>query len=178
MSTVRSDFFLLHRTLCRLGFNGWDSISQDDVYKGCPHTYAIFIRFIFLKFPEATSFLLNQYSWFIIESDDIKLGGSVIRLLSRTTGIPAKINVSQFARSMYACQKIELCRQLVDLLKELSCYSTSLDTITKPKTSISTIAPQPNSTKFVTEKNYPAPTPPLKDIIDERRRTLNSLERL
>lgn len=120
MAQTKLLFSALHAKLAVLGFMNWHEVSERDIYAGCPHVYASFIRFIYMRYPNATAALMQSNTWFILEHDDVAVGVSAMRLLAGETGSPCGLTPLQYAKRMFAARKISLCLNLIYLLRRVS----------------------------------------------------------
>lgn len=117
---VASNFCLLHAKLSKLGFDAWADVNEGDVMTGNPHTFACFLRFLYHRFPAATSALLQRYDWFLLETEDTALGATTVRLLSTTNPEIGVVSAAQFSQCKYAMVKINMCHALLRLLRSLT----------------------------------------------------------
>ncbi|KAF8290782.1 hypothetical protein TcYC6_0127890 [Trypanosoma cruzi] len=117
---LSATFSLLHRRLSSLGFDGWDAVTEEDVYSGAPHCYAELMRAILFSFPHDTAALMRKYPWLCIEGEDGALAHSVLRLLSLEGSRRIVIKATQFGEKKYAAAKMNICIELFDLLSRLS----------------------------------------------------------
>ncbi|KPI89298.1 hypothetical protein ABL78_1631 [Leptomonas seymouri] len=120
-----SNFCLLHAKLSKLGFRDWSSVSEGDVMTGNPHTFAVFLRFLYRRFPAATAMLLRRYDWFLVEADDVRLGATTVRLLSTAASETNLISATQFGMCKYAMVKMNMCHALLRLLRSLRITPSS-----------------------------------------------------
>ncbi|ORC85172.1 uncharacterized protein TM35_000371450 [Trypanosoma theileri] len=112
----RVTFSILHRKLAFVNFDGWDAVTEEDVYKGVPRCYAMFMRTFLFSFPRATAALMRKYPWFCIEAEDASLGQAVLRLLGQELGHKPSLTPMQFIAPKYASTKMKACIELFDLL--------------------------------------------------------------
>ncbi|CAJ1026177.1 hypothetical protein, conserved [Leishmania lindenbergi] len=168
---LASSFSLLHAKLSKLGFRDWTSVSEGDVMTGNPHTYALFLRFLYHRFPAATAALICKHEWFILEHSDVNIGAATVRLLAVEAGETHGISGAQFSRCKYASAKVAMCHSLLRLLRSLTPQSLSTRSLAR--------VPVVSRTPKVLCK--PAPVLPASsvaaDMIDQRRHELNSLRR-
>ncbi|CAD2217130.1 hypothetical protein AGDE_00434 [Angomonas deanei] len=115
---LKLKFASLQKRLAKLGFTNWECIVEEDVYKGSPYVYCLFIRFILVVYPEKSRAFLQTYPFFIIEEDDAKLASSVLRLLRLEYNYTSPITAVQFMRRQFASAKISICLFLLDSLEE------------------------------------------------------------
>lgn len=113
-NTVRT----LYSKLCRLGFPYWSAVSEEDLYFGAPYLYTAFIRFILNAHRDALLFFTRKYSWFLIESSDVRLISVIFRLLKEEGHCTAGITLFQFEQQKFTVAKANICLQLLSILKK------------------------------------------------------------
>lgn len=121
----RVTFSLLHQRLVSIGFDGWDAVTEEDVYKGDPHCYAVFMRSILCAFPHVTALFLRKYPWFCIEGDPESLARSVLRLLANECGRRVFLSPMQLKACKYASAKMKICIELYEFLYKV--FSSTCD---------------------------------------------------
>ncbi|KEG08301.1 hypothetical protein DQ04_07491020 [Trypanosoma grayi] len=169
-------FSLLHRRLVSIGFDGWDAVCEEDVYRGDPHCYAGFMRSILAAFPHATAALLHKYPWLCVEGDDGALAHSVLRVLMQEYGRKPSITAMQFRATKYASAKIKTCIELFDLLSRMTARGRRAECsrAANKKESIaemdSSRLSSCDSTALLLEAQLHS--------LDERKRALNRLSRV
>ncbi|KAG5476866.1 hypothetical protein LSCM1_05198 [Leishmania martiniquensis] len=168
---LASNFSLLHAKLSKLGFRDWDAVSEGDVMTGNPHTYSLFLRFLYHRFPAATAALIRKYEWFVVEQSAAKVGAATARLLAAELGETAGISGAQFSQCKYASAKVAMCHSLLRLLRSLDPKLSSGKgkervsiVLRTPKSACEPVSPSPRLTS--------APS-----MVEKRRRHLNSLPR-
>lgn len=175
---VASNFCLLHAKLSKLGFNGWTSVNEGDVMTGNPHTFALFLRFLYHRFPTSTATLLRRYDWFLVEAEDVALGGTTVRVLSLVSRNVKWITATQFAQCKYAMIKVNMCHALLQFLRSLATPSSGA-----PSTTATRSLPMcPQGKAIISNGVLAAPLTSATESsvsrkITERRRELNSLPR-
>ncbi|CAC9493151.1 hypothetical protein conserved [Leishmania donovani] len=168
---LASNFSLLHAKLSKLGFRDWDSVSEGDVMTGNPHTYSLFLQFLYHRFPAATAALIRKHDWFILEHSDENVGAATVRLLAAETGEVHGISGAQFGRCKYASAKVAMCHSLLRLLRSLTPQpSTERHPARVP------IASRSPMSACKPAAALPA-QPFAAALVDKRRRALNSLQR-
>ncbi|KAG8348617.1 putative Centrosomal spindle body CEP44 [Trypanosoma vivax] len=169
-------FSTLQQKLVSLRFDGWDAISECDVYTGAPYCYALFMRHILSSFPTATAALMRKHSWFCIEGEDGALASAVLRVLAKECGYKARITPLQFRAKKYAAAKMAMCSDLFDCLRVLTARHAS-----RAKPRRATVAsgdfPRPLVCYSADVKNLEQPLEAQLHSLDERRRTLNAVVR-
>ncbi|KPA79384.1 hypothetical protein ABB37_05237 [Leptomonas pyrrhocoris] len=171
---IASNFCLLHAKLSKLGFSDWASVNEGDVMTGSPHTFAVFLRFLYRRFPAATATLLRRYDWFLVEADDAKVGASTLRLLSTAAHETNLISAAQFGQCKYAMIKINMCHSLLRLLRSLRATSSApVATGCLTYQGLKAAATREEIAPYCS----PSRTPNGRLRINERRSELNSVSR-
>ncbi|GET89094.1 hypothetical protein, conserved [Leishmania tarentolae] len=168
---LASNFSLLHAKLSKLGFRQWDSVNEGDVMTGNPHTYSLFLRFLYHRFPAATAALIRKHDWFLLERSDRNIGAATVRLLAVEIGEVHGISGAQFNRCKYASVKVAMCHSLLRLLRSLT-PQPSMER-SRPHASV---ASPPRKDDCRPAASLPAP-PLAASLVDKRRRELNALQR-
>ncbi|AAZ12745.1 Centrosomal spindle body, CEP44, putative [Trypanosoma equiperdum] len=165
---------LQHR-LHIVGFDGWDGVSEVDVYRGDPHCYALFMRSILCGFPGVAALLMRRYPWFVIEGNDCSLASSVFRMLSQEYGYKPPITALQFRVAKYAAAKMRICIELFDLLKRSDVRENGGRVSSRSKVSRDIALPRhPHGTS---EENVETLLVARLRSLDARRKSLNNLPR-
>ncbi|KAG5502731.1 hypothetical protein JKF63_04498 [Porcisia hertigi] len=168
---LASNFSLLHAKLSKLGFCHWERVSEGDVMTGNPHTYALFLRFLYHRFPASTAVLIRKHEWFLVEHSDTHIGATTVRLLAAEAGERHGISGAQFSQCKYASAKVTICHSLLRLLHSLTRRSST-----------QTSAASARITGRVPRLVCALPTASSKpsaaaSMVNQRRRELNSLLR-
>ncbi|KAG5503148.1 hypothetical protein GH5_04209 [Leishmania sp. Ghana 2012 LV757] len=166
---LASNFSLLHAKLSKLGFRDWNAVSEGDVMTGNPHTYSLFLRFLYHRFPTATAALIRKHEWFVVEHSDANVGVATVRLLAAETGETHGISGAQFSQCKYASAKVAMCHSLLRLLRSISPQPSS--GICPERVPIAARTPKPLCKPAASSSQSPVAA----SMVDKRRRHLNSL---
>lgn len=106
----------LFTKLCKLGFSSWSSICESDVINGDPQVYTVFLRYIFLCYPQQTLFFTQKHEWFIINDVSRNFISVVLRLLREEGHFHLGLTAAQFELRKFTSLKAMMCLALIRTL--------------------------------------------------------------